>query len=174
MASVKQDMASFTAGDTRKSFYLQNYEWALKMTFRYIGNYEIAAEAVHDTFVRMFRSMEPERWGKAVFIKAAVEAALQGAAQDTIPARARKRQSYLGELAVPDAVGADLSTYRDVIAQLLLLPLYPRLAYNICMIEGYFDKEAAGLLGINEGEVAGQVQVARTLLKNALTAIGLK
>jgi len=174
MAIVTQDMAGFTSGDPRKSFYLRNYEWALKMTFRYIGNYEVAAEAVHDCFLRLFRSMEQERWTKAFFIKAAVDGALQGAAQDTIQARARKAQTYLRELAVPNGEGADPSNYRAVIAQVLLLPLYPRLAYNICIIEGYTGKEAAGLLGITESEVAEHIQIARTQLKNAMVSIGLK
>jgi DNA-directed RNA polymerase specialized sigma24 family protein len=53
---------------------------------------------------------------------------------------------------------------------LLLLPLYPRLAYNICIIEGCSVNEAAGLLGLNESQVAGHVQEARTLLKNIMTA----
>jgi len=187
MIIASQYITTSPQGDTRRLFYVQNYEWALKMTFRYLGNYEVAVATVHDSFLRLFQSIgegiglpnphgqpSDRRRVKEIFIKAAVNAALQGAAEDTTPVRAGYAQAYLRELAVCDDEGADSSRYRNVIAQVLLLPLYPRLAYNICVIEGCSGKEAAGLLGINESQVAGHVQKARTLLKNAVTLIDLK
>jgi DNA-directed RNA polymerase specialized sigma24 family protein len=80
-------------------------------------------------------------------------------------------RTYLRELAVGESKGAHLPEYRDAIAQLLLLPLYPRLAYNLCVIEGCAGDETAALLGIDESEVAFHVQTARTLLKNAMKEI---
>lgn len=193
MVIASQDITTFSqGGDARRLFYTGNYEWALKMTFRYLGKYEVAVATVHDTFLRLFRligqgkvpanphghfphgylphgHLPDGRWVKDVFIKAAVNAALQGAAQDTTPVREGNVRTYLLELAVWDDERAEPSKYRNDITQLLLLPLYPRLAYNICVIEGCSIGEATGLLGINESQVAGHVQKARTLLKNAMT-----
>jgi DNA-directed RNA polymerase specialized sigma24 family protein len=178
MVNASQDITTFPLGDSRRLFYLRNYEWALKMTFRYLGEYEVAVATVHDTFLRLFRSMgqanlygqtSDGRWVKEIFIKAAVNAALQGAALDTTPIRAGHAQTYLWELTGRDGEEAGPSKYRNAIAQLLLLPLYPRLAYNICIIEGCSGNEAARLLGITESQVTGHVQKARALLKNTMT-----
>jgi len=183
MVIESQNVAAFPKEETRKLFYIQNYEWALKMTFRYLGEYETAVATVHDTFLRLFQS-EAERVGlpnlqgrpfdgiqvNKIFVRAAVDAALHGT-EDTILIRAGHVRTYLRELAVCDNKGADLSKYRNAIVQVLLLPLYPRLAYNLCIIESYSPNETATLLGINESEVVDHVQTARTLLKNAMTAI---
>ena len=178
-----RDVAAFPKEDTRKLFYIQNYEWALKMTFRYLGEYEAAVATVHDTFLRLFQSKGEEvglanrqsqpfdgERVKKIFVGAAVSAALQRA-EDTIPVHPEHARTYLRELVVCDNSGADLSKYRNAIAQVLSLPLYPRLAYNICVIESYSEDESATLLRINKSEVAAHVQTARTLLKNAMTAI---
>lgn len=165
--SASRDISTFPQEDTRRVFYAQNYEWALKMTFRYLGSYEAAVATVHHTFLNLFRSAE-QGIVKAIFIKAAVDAALQREAQDTIAVRAAHAQTYLRDLAVWVGDGANSSEYRNAIAQLLLLPLLPRLAYNICIIDGCSDTEAAGLLGISERQLAGHVQKARTLLRNAM------
>jgi DNA-directed RNA polymerase specialized sigma24 family protein len=183
MAIESRNVATFPKEDTRKLFYVQNYDWALKMTFRYLGEYEAAVATVHDTFLRLFQSKREKvgranrqgqpldgKWEKKIFVKAAVNAALQEA-EDTIPVRAGHVQTYFRELAVCESRAADLSKYRNAIAQVLLLPLYPRLAYNLLVGESFSVDETAALLGINESEVADHVQTARTLLKNAMTAI---
>jgi DNA-directed RNA polymerase specialized sigma24 family protein len=178
-----QNVATFPMEDTRKLFYVQNHDWALKMTFRYLGEYQAAVATVHDAFLRLFqlkgekvgranRQGQPfdGKWAKTIFVRAAVNAALQGA-EDTIPLRAGHVRTYLRELAICESRAADLSKYRNAIAQVLLLPLYPRLAYNLCVSESFSGDETAALLGINESEVADHVQTARTLLKNAMTGI---
>src|SRR6202000_178970 len=86
-------------------------------------------------------------WVKEVFIKGAVNGALQDTAQDSHPAREGNVQTYLRELAVWDDEGVDPSKYRGMIAQLLLLPLYPRLPDNICTFQGRSRGEAAALPG---------------------------
>jgi hypothetical protein len=188
MVIESQNAATFPKEDNRRLFYVRNYDWALKMTFRYLGEYEASVATVHDTFLRLFQSKgdivgQANRQGqlfegqlldgtplKKRFVRAAVNAAIRGG-DDTIPVRAAHVRTYLRELAVCDSKTADVSKYCNAIAQVLLLPLYPRLAYNLCVIEGFSGDETAALLGINESEVADHVQTARTLLMNAMNAI---
>lgn len=125
--------------DNRRLLFVQHYDWALKMTFRYLGEYEAAVATVHNAFLRLFQSdgrgqLFDRKPLEKIFVRAAVNAALQRG-DDTIPAREGHAKTYLRQLAVCDSKTADLSKYRNAIGQLLLLPLYPRLAYNLCVVE---------------------------------------
>ena len=166
--------------ECQRVLYLRNYGWALRIVFRYIGEYEEAREVVHNSFVRLFRSFDQVWQGEGETI----EARLPGWMRDGVVYAAvdwvRKRSGLEGivsgeggelqEIWSESPSGEDTNErvrYKALIIQLVVLPEALRLAFNLVVIDGYTPGKAAALLGISERRLARNLKKARYKLRAA-------
>lgn len=174
-----------------RKLYERHYAFALRLAFRYLGDYEEARTAVYDTWHRLFNS----RGRRIAGVGAAVfREHLQRELVEVVVAPMRQREPAgrrgmaeadgSGGSAATTAAGADIwdmpfggreraeaEGYRSLILQLIGLPPSLRLIFNLRVIDGYSSAEAAILLGIETTAVESQLSCARSILRGKINNI---
>lgn len=71
-------------------------------------------------------------------------------------------------------LGADQTSYKDLLAVIQMLPLGYKTIFSLYAIEGYTHKEIADLLEISEGNSKSQLSRARQWLQQKLVKLELR
>ena len=137
---------------SQRLLYEKYYRYALKIAFRYIYRYDIAADIVNDSFVKIFR-----HFGKFTYDNDAnMEKALMGWMRRIIINTSideLRRNKMVPEIGgIPDAVWnlpdnsqfADRTLlYKELIIQVKKLPPSYRAVFNMYIIDGFNHIEIA-------------------------------
>ena len=161
----------------QKKIYERYYGYALKITFRYINQFDKAAEIVNDGFVKIFRSIHkfelPESeqlervwlgWMKKIMINTAIDEFRRSRLKPetvSLPDYIRNMQDN------HQCTDSNL-LYKELIWQVKKLPHSYKLAFNMYVIDGFSHQEIADKLGISIGTSKSNLAKARILLKKFL------
>jgi RNA polymerase sigma-70 factor (ECF subfamily) len=159
---------------SQKILYEKYYEFALKIVFRYIYNYEEAVEITNDGFVKFFSrisSFVAEKegnlekmlggWIKRIMVNSAIDLL--------------RKKMLLPEIGgIPDHVWKIEETspsaeqqmvYKELIMLIKKLPPEYRIVFNMHIIDGYKHIEIAEILGIPIGTSKSNLTRARALMQ---------
>ena len=159
--------------------YLKYYGFALKIVYRYMGDYPAAIRLTNEVMIKVFRSFSDfkglehialkhsfGRWIKDIFIQAVVGWS-QSKERSEIPATSSDQtETDIWDMATADDV-ADARLYRTLISQVLSLPLSHRLIFNLYVIDGYTADEVAGISGMRVERAERYLSEARTMLRDS-------
>ena len=159
---------------SQKILYEKYYEFALKIVFRYIYNYEEATEITNDGFVKFFLKIKnfisdtdgnTEKmlggWIKRIMVNCAIDLL--------------RKKMLLPEIGgIPDHVwkiessGASaeqLMVYKELVMLVKKLPPEYRIVFNMYVIDGYKHLEISEALGIPVGTSKSNLTRARALMQ---------
>jgi RNA polymerase sigma-70 factor (ECF subfamily) len=165
--------------ESQRLFYSRYYGFALKVVYRYMGDYTAAIRLTNEAMVQVFRSFPGfkilehmalkssfGRWLKDVFIQAVVGWS-RSQDWDGVPAAVPVADADIWAPAAADNT-ADAQLYRILITRLVSLPLSQRLVFNLYVIDGYSAGEVAKLSGMRVKRVERCLSEARSMLHSAL------
>jgi RNA polymerase sigma factor (sigma-70 family) len=181
-----KDLASLIHGSLRQDresqrlLYLQYYGFALKVVYRYMGDYSAAIRLTNETMIEVFRSLSGfrvpghialersfGRWMKDAFIRAVVGWSRSRDRSEVPAAAPLQSDPDIWDAAAAKEDLADAPLYRILMTRLLSLPLSHRLVFNLCVIDGYSAADVAGLSGMKVKRVERYCSEARSMLRNS-------
>lgn len=162
---------------SQKFLYERFYGYALKIAFRYVYQYELAAYVTNDGFVKVFRHIgkfrfegegNPERllmaWIKRIVINTAIDELRKTAMAPqigTIP-------EWIWQKPEPSRQADQQLMYKELISYVKsLTPMY-RTVFNLFVIDGYTHFEIAAALGISAGTSRSNLSRARSILQRII------
>ena len=159
----------------QKLLYEQYYDFALKIVFRYIYNYEEAAEVTNDGFVKFFSGIEKfiiEKEGNlAKMLGGWIRRIMVNVSIDLL-----RKKMMLPEIGgIPENVwnrhdespsAEQMIIYKELVILIKNLPPDYRIVFNMHVIDGYKHIEIAEILGIPVGTSKSTLMRARALMKN--------
>ncbi len=155
--------------------YEQYYDFALKIVFRYIYNYEEAAEVTNDGFVKFFLSLDKFVIEKEGNIGKMLGGWIRRIMVNTAIDLLRKKMMLPEIGGIPDAVwemedngpsAEQKLIYKELVVLIKNLPPEYRIVFNMHVIDGYKHLEIAEILGIPVGTSKSNLMRARALMKN--------
>jgi RNA polymerase sigma-70 factor, ECF subfamily len=172
MSAVKWPPPNLVAGDNLERLYRQHHEMVLRTAYRITRSVGDAEDVLHSVFVRLMQSSSGT--GDEVNLGPYLHRAAVNAALDVL--RRRKHLVALEELppgrGEHDGRQSGLASRAELAERLrrALAVLTPQAAevFVLRHVEGYTNREIAGLLGISWGSVAVTVHRARRRLQHEL------
>ncbi|HMI63787.1 MAG TPA: sigma-70 family RNA polymerase sigma factor [Puia sp.] len=174
--SVTRQLSALVEGCKRfdrrsqQLLYEKYYGFSLKATFRYLDTYEQAVDAVHHSFLKVFRGfpsfvagqcdkLEPSltRWIRRNAVETAVSSLLPGLFSCTANSVPESMEGLLANDGQED-------DFCRLIEALRRLPLVYRTVFNLYVIDEYSHEEVAALLGVTTQVSELFVYEARLLL----------
>ncbi len=162
---------------SQKMLYEQFFGYLLKISFRYVHNYETAVNVTNDGFVKIFRNMErfrfegeeyPDRllmaWMKRIIINTSIDDLRKN---DGLP-ETGSIPDYLWEQPDHSERADNLVMYKEIISHIKKLPRKYRMVFNMHVIDGCSHLEIANTLGISEGTSKSNLSRARTILQKMI------
>lgn len=147
----------------------------LSVCFRYCGNRDDAEDILHDSFIKIIRSIgefrvrqdaSPEAWMRRITVNTAL---------NFIRSRTRERGLFTQEpdidrLDSPDDPAEEGNSYPDlpkerIMEMICTLPAGYRTVFNLYVFERYSHREIANTLGCSENTSKSQLSKARALLR---------
>jgi len=165
--------------ESQRLLYSQYYGFALKVVYRYLGDYSAAIRLTNETMIKVFRSFSGfkarehmtlecsfGRWLKDAFIQAVV-AWSRSRDWGEVPAAAPVLA--IADIWAPAAAEdvADARLYRILMTRLVSLPLPHRLVFNLHAIDGYPAGDVARLSGMRVKRVERYLSEARSMLRDS-------
>jgi len=162
---------------SQRTLYHKYLGYALKISFRYLGSYENAADAANDAFIKIFKGFKKFE----VRDTKNIEAMLMGWIRKivvTVSIDYLRKESLISERTTvkKDAwMKSDVSNdgvshlmYKELIALIKKLSPAYRVVFNLHVIDGYSHQEIAEMLGISVGTSKSNLAKARTFLQKHL------
>jgi RNA polymerase sigma factor (sigma-70 family) len=167
----------------QKILYERFYGYALKISFRYLYQYEVAVDVTNDGFVKVFRHIErfdhreknsPEgllmAWIKQIIINLSID-----------ELRRNKKILEMGSISenvweIPDndLRPDQLLLFKDLITHVKNLPPKYRTVFNMYVIDGFTHFEIAKSLGVSIGTSKSNLSRARDILQKKINDDELK
>ena len=178
-----EDLCSLIRGckrqdrESQRLIYMQYYEFALKIVYRYVADYSEAIRLTNETMIMVFRSFSGfkgakhmtlensfGRWMKDAFIQAVVRWSLS-LDRGEVPAVTMVHTD--ADVWAPAVAGdsPDTQLYRILISRLVSLPLSHRLIFNLCVIDRYPAGKVARLSDMGVKRVQRKLSEARSMLR---------
>ncbi len=150
----------------QKKLYEDNYPAMMAVAMRYAGNNEDALDILHESFVKVFRSIQSYQAGTSV--TAWIRKIVINTSIDFYRKEKKRKTEYIEEAlhltsSIPDAISKLSSD--EILLAIQQLPHSYRSVFNLYVIEGYAHKEIADMLGINESTCRANLVKARTKLQ---------
>jgi RNA polymerase sigma factor (sigma-70 family) len=183
--ALAEDLVSLIQGcmrhdrESQRLLYSQYYGFALKIVYRYLGDYSAAKRLTNEAMIKVFRSftrfkalehMALEcsfgRWMKDAFIRAVVGWSRSQDWDEVPPAALVHTDADIWAPAAAEDL-ADAELYRILITRLVSLPLSHRLIFNLSVIDGYTAGEVARLSGMRVKRVEHYLSEARCILHDS-------
>ena len=162
---------------SQKTLYQKYLGYALKISFRYLGSYENAADAANDAFIKIFKGFEKFE----VRDTKNIEAMLMGWIRKivvTVSIDYMRKESLISERTTLKKnvwMKSDTSNdgdsnlmYKELIALIRKLSPAYRVVFNLHVIDGYSHQEIAEMLGISVGTSKSNLAKARIFLQKHL------
>jgi DNA-directed RNA polymerase specialized sigma24 family protein len=164
---------------SQRLLYYRYYGWALRIVYRYIGNYEHSGDVVHENFARFFHSFDlqlqkKEAWTEVLLLCRMRDGFIRSAVRfvQTHPGPNGKLEGdnrlQPGDWTDPGLTDnpVEAAFHQELMIRLVTLPWKLRLVFNLRVIDGYASLQAAGLLGIPERRLEKYLSQARSLLRS--------
>ncbi len=148
----------------------------MAISLRYVGKSSVAEDTLHDSFIKIFSSIDQFRYRGEGSLRAWMERITVNTALAWL--RNQKRDLLLNEEHIPDNIASEEPSSSDIAAipqDILLkmvgeLPDGYRAVFNLYCIEGYSHREISKELGINEKSSSSQLLRARRMLASRINA----
>jgi RNA polymerase sigma-70 factor (ECF subfamily) len=162
---------------SQRTFYNKYLGYALKISFRYVGSYENAANAANDAFIKIFKGFEKfeirdpknvEAMLMGWIRKIVVNVSIDYMRKESLISerRSSKKEVWFQSDASND--GDSQLMYKELIALIKKLSPAYRVVFNLHVIDGYSHQEIAEMLGISVGTSKSNLAKARAFLKKHL------
>jgi len=161
----------------QRILYNKYLGYALKISFRYVGSYENAANAANDAFIKIFKGFEKFE----IRDTKNIEAMLMGWIRKivvNVSIDYMRKESLISERKIlnKDAwmkssasnYGDSQLMYKELIALIKKLSPAYRVVFNLHVIDGYSHQEIAEMLGISVGTSKSNLAKARAFLQKHL------
>jgi RNA polymerase sigma factor (sigma-70 family) len=162
---------------SQRTLYNKYLGYALKISFRYVGSYENAANAANDAFIKIFKGFEKFE----VRDTKNIEAMLMGWIRKivvNVSIDYMRRESLISERTTlkkdvwfqsdTSNDGDSQLMYKELIALIKKLSPGYRVVFNLHVIDGYSHQEIADMLGISVGTSKSNLAKARAFLQKHL------
>ncbi len=154
--------------------YEKYQEFAMKIVFRYIYNYEEATEVTNDGFVKFFLSIDNFTIEKECNLEKMIGGWLKRIMINTAIDLLRKKMllpeiggipEYAWNIKETGPTAEQLIIYKELIILIKKLPPEYRIVFNMHVIDGYKHVEIAEILGIPVGTSKSNLMRARALMQ---------
>ncbi|WP_170110215.1 RNA polymerase sigma factor [Flavilitoribacter nigricans] len=154
----------------QKAIYYRYYSYGLTICLHYLPERPLAEEALHDAFLKMYKSVdqlsEPSAfraWFRSIIVRTAI---------DRYRSRAkwtqRKETLFSESIDIEENKAIARLEKADVVLLLQQLPPQYRLVFNLFVLEGYSHDEIAALLEISTGTSKSNLSRAKQKLQKML------
>lgn len=149
----------------------------MKIVFRYIYQYDKAADVVNDGFVKLFRNLgrfECKKMEDAEMIlmgwmrRIMVNTAIDELRRNHMTPEIGYVPDHIWEPADPSQTSDQGVLYKELISQVRKLPPSYRAVFNMYVIDGFAHQEIAEQLGISVGTCKSNLSKAREHLKKII------
>ena len=162
---------------SQKILYNKYLGYALKISFRYVGSYENAANAANDAFIKIFKGFEKFEirdtknieamlmgWIRKIVVNVSIDYMRK---ESLISERTYLRDEVFMQANTTNGGDSQLM-YKELIALIKKLSPAYRVVFNLHVIDGYSHQEIAGMLGISVGTSKSNLAKARAFLQKHL------
>jgi RNA polymerase sigma factor (sigma-70 family) len=146
----------------QKQLYDRYCDAMFTITFRIIGDYDIANDALQEAFIQIFKDIQQFRgdstlgaWIKTIMVRTAIRKVKKEKAFTQLDAHQNGQT-----MSWPDEMQGE-----DLEKAILSLPDGCRTIFLLIEVEGYKHREVAELLNISEGTSKSQLYYAKKLLQ---------
>jgi RNA polymerase sigma-70 factor (ECF subfamily) len=166
-------VARVLAGDERaeRELYDRHVDRVYRMSYRMVGDADLAADCTQETFIRVFSKLSTFRGEAALstwITSIAFSVVYNGLRRVKRSRETETDLEYASEAPAPRQAEPDLKTsLEQAIAD---LPEGYRTVFVMHDVEGFTHEEIAGTLGIQEGTSKAQLSRARAKLRRSLSA----
>ena len=163
---------------SQKIFYNKYLGYALKVSFRYVGSYENAANAANDAFIKIFRGFEKFEirdtknieamlmgWIRKIVVNVSIDYMRK---ESLISERTSLNEKDVWPQNNASNDGDSQLMYKELIALIKKLSPAYRVVFNLHVIDGYSHQEIAEMLGISVGTSKSNLSKARVFLQKHL------
>jgi RNA polymerase sigma-70 factor (ECF subfamily) len=166
-------VARVLAGDelAQRELYDRHVDRVYRLSFRMVGDPDLAADCTQETFIRVFDRLETFRGEAALstWITSIAFSVIYNGLRKVKRARDREQDLDPG-LEAPSHRQAEPDLKASLAAAIEGLPDGYRTVFVMHDVEGYTHEEIAGALGIQEGTSKAQLSRARAKLRRSLNA----
>ncbi len=155
----------------QRILYEEHYSSLMGICVRYAGNEDEAMDILHESFIKIYRSISKYKPGTSLgawMRRIAVNTAI-----DYYRRNARRRTESIEKAyghSSHDADAVSQCTEQEILAAVQRLSPTYRTVFNMYVVEGYSHKEIANLLNISESTSRSNLVKARNKLQEMLTA----
>lgn len=156
-----------------KQLYEAYADLMFSVCYRYVGDYDLSKDLMHDGFVLIFSKIEKFTWRGEGSLKAWVLSI-----QHNVIISHIRKQHFWKEYVIEKSIEQlkdipEPETSEDIPSEILIrliseLPTSSRTVFNLYVIEGLSHREIAELLGIQEKSSSSQLSYARKILASRI------
>jgi len=161
----------------QRILYNKYLGYALKISFRYVGSYENAANAANDASIKIFKGFEKfeirdtkniEAMLMGWIRKIVVNVSIDYMRKESLISERKilNKDAWMKSSASND--GDSQLMYKELIALIKKLSPAYRVVFNLHVIDGYSHQEIAEMLGISVGTSKSNLAKARAFLQKHL------
>lgn len=154
------------------------FDYAMKISYRYIHQQEEAEELVHESFVKLFKHIDRfeihrdgdiearfKGWFKRIIVNTCIDQ-LRKVQLNIIHSENGMEYENIND---PQESGLDKMAYQEIIEAIRqLTPVY-RTVFNLFVIEGFSHDEIAQTLGISIGSSKSNLSKAKNNLRKIIS-----
>ncbi len=158
----------------QKKLYEKYYNLFLKICMRYTQNTQDAENLLHDSYIKIFRSIEEyeskgsfEGWMKRIVVNCCLDflrsKELKNQKQTIMP-------EEIGQIQFTsrDQSALDTLSMKELVKLIQTLPCTSQTVFNMFVFDGYSHKEISEILQISEGTSQWHVNNARKTLQQKI------
>ncbi len=163
--------------NSQRDLYHWLYDYAMKISFRYVTRQEEAEELVNESFIKLFKNIqqfdgtragETEALLKGWFKRIVVNTCIDHLRRTHLKLVSQEISEESETFADDQENGVDKLMYREIIEAIKkLTPVY-RTVFNLFVIEGYSHEEISNMLGISVGASKSNLSKARHNLRKII------
>lgn len=163
--------------NSQRDLYNWLYDYAMKISFRYVSRQEEAEELVNESFIKLFKNIqqfdgsragETEALLKGWFKRIVVNTCIDHLRRTHLKLVSQEISEESETFADDQESGVDKLMYREIIEAIKkLTPVY-RTVFNLFVIEGYSHEEISNMLKISVGASKSNLSKARHNLRKII------
>lgn len=164
----------------QRTLYRRFYGYALKVVFRYIFNYNTAADVVNDGFVKVFNNFYrfkvqlPDNELEKLFMgwmkKIMVNTAIDELRRSQLVQETGEIREDIWDMREKGQSAEQALMYKDLVCEIKRLPPSYRIVFNMFAIDGYTHQEIANILGISVGTSKSSLSKAKGHLQKYIAS----
>ncbi len=164
--------------NSQRDLYHWLYDYAIKISYRYVSKQEEAEELTSESFIKLFKNIhqfdrtragETEALLKGWFKRIVVNTCIDHLRKNHLKLVSHEISEESNTFVETKENGIDKLMYQEIIVAIRkLTPVY-RTVFNLFVIEGFSHEEIATELGISVGASKSNLSKARNNLRKIIT-----